>query len=813
MQAIVQDLRFALRQLRKSLGFTFTAILSLALGIGATTAVFSVIYAILMDPYPYAHADRFMHMRLIDAEGKDRGFGLNSDQWHEIKKSPVIEDAFVEDEWSLTVTGHDFPENVEAGFESSNMFNFLGVPMLYGRGLQPSDAVDGHDPEPVVVLSYKFWMRHFNGDPSVVRQKLQMVHKDYTIVGIAPARFTWGDVDVYVPQKIMGDPNLTFNTEIRLKPGVTREQADAALLPLFQQFAKDRPQGFGFPKGSFRVQVYGLNDNFLRDLGGTLYLLLSAVALLLLIGCGNVSILLLARGTARQHEFALRSAVGAKRGRLVRQLLTESLLLSLTGAALGVGFAYLSLSKIVATLPQYAYPHEAAIRVNLPVLCFSVVVALLTGVVFGLWPAWQLSRPEVSQIMQSGTRKVAGSVRGRRALGGLIAGQIALTLLMLAGAGAALEGFVKLNTVHLGYDPHNIMSVPIPVHENTYKTWVERANYFEQLKTKVEETPGVEMAAISMNATPPSNGGDTILEVLGKPSSQEQKARVNFVSPGYFPALKIGMAQGGIWSESENRNGAQVIVINESMARKYFPKGDALGGSIKLQLKDAPPFNVMATGADGWLRVVGVIQDKLDDGLRNPVVPEMFVPSTLWMRMGTQILVRARVSPLTLLPAIRKQIALVNAEQQTISDPLDLEHWITRQPEYAQGNLVTWLFGSFAVLALTLAAVGLHSVVSYSVAQRTNEFGIRMALGAQREHIWRIAVRTASVSVGVGVGVGLVLALALSQVLAHWAEGSSRDPLLLAGATTVLAIAAGIACAVPARRASRVDPMVALRCD
>jgi hypothetical protein len=273
------------------------------------------------------------------------------------------------------------------------------------------------------------------------------------------------------------------------------------------------------------------------------------------------------------------------------------------------------------------------------------------------------------------------------------------------------------------------------------------------------------------------------------------------------------MAQGGIWSESENRNGAQVIVINESMARKYFPKGDALGGSIKLQLKDAPPFNVMATGADGWLRVVGVIQDKLDDGLRNPVVPEMFVPSTLWMRMGTQILVRARVSPLTLLPAIRKQIALVNAEQQTISDPLDLEHWITRQPEYAQGNLVTWLFGSFAVLALTLAAVGLHSVVSYSVAQRTNEFGIRMALGAQREHIWRIAVRTASVSVGVGVGVGLVLALALSQVLAHWAEGSSRDPLLLAGATTVLAIAAGIACAVPARRASRVDPMVALRCD
>ncbi len=809
MQRFLQDLRFALRQLKKSPGFTATAVISLALGIGATTAVFSVIYAILMNPYPYAHTDRFMHMRLIDAEGKNRGFGLNSDQWHELLKSPVIEDAFVEDEWSLTVTGHEYPENVEAGFESSNMFNFLGVSMLYGRGLQPSDAVDGHEPEPVVVLSYKFWQRHFNSDPAVVGQKLQMVHKDYTIVGVAPSRFTWGDVDVYVPQKIVEDPNHTFNTEIRLKPGVTREQADAALLPLFQQFAKDRPQGF--PKGNFKVQVLGLNDDFLRDLGGTLSLLFCAVGLLLLIGCGNVSILLLARGTSRMHEFALRAAVGARRLRIVQQLLTESLLLSITGAALGVGLAYLSLGKIVATLPQYAYPHEAAIRLNVPVLCFCVVVALVTGIVFGLFPALQMSRPDVSQVMQSGTRKVAGSVRGRRVLGGLIAGQIALTLLMLAGAGAALEGFVKMTSVHLGYDPHNIMSVPIPVHENTYKTWAERANYFEQLRTKVAETPGVEMAAISTNATPPANGADTTFDILGKPSSQELKARVNFVSSGYFTALKIGMAEGRIWSETENRNGAPVIVINQTMARKYFANGDALDGSIKIPLKDQPPFNRIAPGADGWLRVVGVIQDKLDDGLRNPVQPEMFIPYTLWMRMGTQILVRARTSPLALLPAIRKQIAMVDANQQTVSDPLDLEHWITHLPEYEQGNLISWLFGSFAVLALLLAAVGLYSVVSYSVAQRTNEFGIRMALGAQRDHIWKMAFRSMAASVGIGVAAGLVLALALNKVVAHWAEGSSRDPLLLAGATVVMALAAAIACAVPARRAAKTDPMVALR--
>ena len=811
MSRIMQDLRYALRQLQNSPGFALTALLSLALGIGATTAVFSVVYAILMDPYPYAQQDRMAHLRAIDASGNKRGMGLTVAQWQLLRKSPVIKDAFIEDEWSLTLTGHEFPENVEAGFESSNMFQFMGVPMAYGRGLQPSDAEDGHDPEPVVVLSYKFWQRHYNSDPAVVGQTLQMVHKNYTIVGVAPSRFTWGDVDVYVPQKIVQDPNHSFNTEIRLQPGVRHEQVDAALQPLMEQFAKESPHQF--PLGKFRMHVTGLNDEFLEQLGGTLSLLFCAVALLLVIGCGNVSILLLARGTSRLQEFAVRAAIGAQRRRMVQQLLTESLLLSLTGAALGVGLAYLSLGKIVETLPQYSFPHEAAIRVNVPVLCFSVAVAVLTGVIFGLWPALQVSRPEVSQVMQSGSRKVAGSVRGRQTLGTLIAGQIALTLLMLAGAGAALEGFVRLSSVHLGYDPHNIMSVGIPVHENTYKTWEERSNYFEQLRAAVAGVPGVEIAAISTNATPPSNGGDSPFDILGKSAGQDQKARLNFVSPGYFPALKIGLAQGRIWDEAENRRGAQMVVINETMARTYFPGGDALGRSIKIPMKAEPPFTLTAAGADGWLRIVGVIADKRDDGLRNAILPEMFVPYTLWLRMGTQILVRSAVSPLTLLTPIRKAISVVNADQQTNGDPQDLEHWIMNQPEWAQEHLVTWLFGAFAVLALVLAAVGLYSVVSYSVAQRTNEFGIRMALGAQRAHVLKIVFRSIVMSVLGGVGAGLVLALALNKVVAHWAEGSVRDPWMLLGATIVLSLVAGIACMIPARRASRVDPMTALRCD
>jgi len=811
MQSIINDLRYALRQLRKSPGFTLTAVLSLALGIGATTAVFSVIYAILMDPYPYKDPNRMIHMRLIDSAGKERYFGLTSSQWKVLRKLPIVDDAFISDNWSLTVTGKDVPEDVEADFFSSNAFDYFGTPMALGRGLIPSDAVDGQEPQPVVVLSYKFWQRHFGSDPTVIGKTLQMVRKNYTVIGVASTRFTWDDADVYVPQKIIEDPGHSFYCGVRLKPGVTHEQANAALLPILQEFAKESPKQF--PEEAFKVSVKGMNDDYMERLGGTLYLLFSAVLLLLLIGCGNVSILLLARGTGRQQEFAVRSAIGAGRRRLILQLLTESLLLSLTGAALGVGLAYLSLDKIVAGMPQQAFPHEAAIQINLPVLWFSVTVAVLTGILFGLWPALQISRPEMSQMMQSSSRKVAGSVEGRRTLSGLIGAQIALTLLMLAGAGAALQGFMHLANTRLGYDPHNIMSVFIPVHENTYKTWAERSNYFEQLRAKVAAVPGVETAAISTNATPPNNGATTRFEILGKPTAKDQQLRLNFVSPGYFPALRIPLEQGRIWDETENRNAAQLVVVNQTFVKRYFPAGDALGHSVKVPFPEEPPFTVRAAGFDGWLRIVGVIEDKRNNGLRKPIEPEAFVPDTGWMRMGTQILVKTQVPPLTVLHAVQLAVSSVNADQQVASNVRDLEHWIMNEPEYAQGQFISWLFGGFAVLALVLSAVGLYSVVSYSVAQRTNEFGIRMALGAPRDHVLKIVFSSVVISVGGGVVCGVALVLGLNNVLAHWvaSDTSSRDPLVLLSVTALLGVVASVACTIPAIRASRVDPMTALR--
>jgi predicted permease len=810
MRTVLQDLRYSFRQLIKLPGFTLTAVISLALGIGATTAVFSVVYAILMDPYPYAAPDRMIHMRLLTPSGDLRGFGVTGSQWQQLRKSPVVEDTFLEDDWNLTVTGSDLPEDVQGVYFTSNGFNFFGVPPALGRGLQPSDAIDGQDPQPVVVLSYKFWQRHFNADPAILGRTIQLVRKNYTVVGVAASRFTWGDGDVYLPLKVTGDQARSYYAGVRIKPGVTHAQADAALQPLILQFAKETPHNF--PLDFVRVHVVGLNEDFVKQLGGTLYLLFGAVALLLLIGCGNVSILMLARAASRQHEFAVRAAIGASRKRIIRQLLTEALMLSLTGAGLGLVMAYKLVAVIVANLPEFSFPHEAAIQINVPVLLFCIAVAVGTGILFGLSPAWQLSRPEVSSIMQSNTRKMTASVSGRNVHNTLIGAQIALTLLMLAGAGAAIEGFLRVAHTDLGYDPRNVMSVGIPIHDGTYKTWPERAAYFEKLHNTVAEVPGIIMAAISSNATPPSNGFKTKFEIVGKPSNAEQSFQFNMVSSEYFPVLHIPLVQGRIWDEAENHRGAPVIVINQTMARRYFPNGDAVGHSIKVpELVASPPFLLTSPGSSDGLLIVGVIGDKLDDGLSNPVRPEAFVPYTVAMGMYTQILVRSQVPPLTLLHAVRAKVNAVDHDQQTNSDVRDLEHWISRMPEWARGQLVAWLFGAFAALALALAAVGLYSVVSYTVAQRTNEFGIRIALGAQPGHVLSIVFRSMLVTVSLGILVGLGLTLALNKVMATWAAESTRDPLLLIASAFALGLVAALACLLPARRAAAVNPMIAIR--
>jgi putative ABC transport system permease protein len=807
MQSLLSDLRYTARELRKRPGFTLTAVLSLALGIGATSAVFSVIYAVLIDPFPYPGADRIMEIRLVDKAGHDRYTGFNGPQIDQLRQTKSLESVAGLDWWNLTTTDGDLPEDVQSFHLSPESPNHWGIPAMKGRWLIPSDAPTGQEPQRVVVLSYQFWQRYFLGDPGVVGRKMQLVHKTYEVVGVMPPRFRWGAADIYMPLHVTQDTHINFGASLKLRPGVTAAQANAELQPLLEQFAKEAP---GHYPEQFRVSLRSIVEVYARPLGPTLYLLLGAVASLLLIGCGNVSILLLARGAERQQELAIRSAVGADRMRMIRQLLTESLAIAGAGTLLGVLLAWKSLALITAFLPEDSFPAESVIKMNVPVLLFSIGLAVATAVVFGLWPALQLSRPDIARLMQSSVRRVAGSAHARRTHSAMVGAQVALTLLLLTVAGAASKGFLRLVKTDLGYDPTNTMSVPIPVHDNTHVSWQDRSQYFEQLRAKIAAMPEVVAAGISTNATPPSNGNDTRIEILGN-GGEKPETRLNFVSPEYFPLLRIPLAQGRIWDHAETMRGAGLAVINQTMARQYWPNGNAIGQQVRLlDFKDEPPYSPIAPGSDGWLQIVGIVADARDDGLRNAIKPALYVPYTLRLWMFTQILVRTHIPPMSLLHDIRAQLVQVDPEQQVMR-VRDLQSWITSQTEYGQQRLVATLFAIFSILALTLAAVGLYSVVSYGVATRTNEFGIRMALGANASDVFRIVLSSTAVNVGAGLAAGLLLSLAFDKLSTKWVTESSRDPLILAGVTVLLVAAATLACLVPARRAASVDPMEALR--
>jgi putative ABC transport system permease protein len=808
---VLHDLRFSYRELRKNPGLALIAVVSLTLGIGATTAVFSVIYGLLANPFPYRGADRMIYLTLVtqsagdDADQPD----LTGAQLQTLAQAKCIESLAAGFKMNATTTDADLPEDVPALYVTPNAGTHFGVPALLGRTLLPSDAPAGQDPQPVAVLGYTFWQHHFNADPAVIGRTLQLVHQNYTVVGVMPPRFTWWGADVYLPLKITNASNLTYSPFAKLRGGVTHAAANSELQALLDRFAKETPSHF--PK-NFRVDVRGINQYYLQHLGHSLFLLFGAVGLLLLIGCGNVSILLLARGTSRQHELAVRSAIGASRGRIQRQLLTEALTLSLAGALGGVILAYNLLPVFLNWLPEQSFPHAAVIEINLPVLLFSVAVAILTGVLFGLSPAFEFSKPQVAQLMQSSSRRATGGARGKRTHSALVAGQIALTLLLLTSAAASTNGFLAVVRAHLGYDPHNVMSVGIPLHPNAHVSWEDRSRYFERIRARLAAMPEVIAAGISTNATPPSDGADLNFEIFGRPAGREQQARVNFVSPEYFEVLHIPVSQGCIWTAPEVAHGARLALINYTMAHRYWPHGDAIGKQLRLpDLKGEPPLEQAAPDSDNWLRIVGIVADARNDGLRKPVKPAIFLPYSVHMGLWTQILVKTRGTPLALLNRVRAEVKAVDPDQQVFRRTRNLEQWIQLDDDYAYGRLVAALFSGFALLALVLAAVGLFSVVSYGVAQRTNEFGIRMALGAMRAQVLQLVIASTARSVVAGLLGGFLLSLMSGRFLSAWAQGSAHDPLFFAAVTLLLVTTSACAALIPAHRASSIDPMQALR--
>lgn len=809
-ESLLADIKFALRKLRRSPGFALTAILSLALGIGATVAVFSVIYGVLLHPFPSPDVDRIGNLSIQDERGQIFDAFFTGQQIRELRQAHAFESIATWWIENLTVTGRDVPEQVAAFYGIGETFPTMGMPALLGRNLGPSDSPDGQEPRPVVELHYRFWQRHFHGDSAILGKTLELDHKQYTIIGVTQANNTlgWG-TDVFLPQEIGGIKYA--GVVVKLRPGVSWPAANAEITPLLRRFAQEHPDLF--PR-KFKVDMRPLTWEVRRNMGGTLYLLFTAVAMLLAIGCGNVSILLLARDTARQHEFAVRAAVGASSSRIVRQLLTESLLLAVTGTGLGILLAYRLLALIVAWLPERLFPPDVAIHINTPVLLFSAALALATTLLFGLVPALRMAKPEISQVMQSNSSKSTGSVRGKHLHGAMVATQIALTLVLLTAAGAAIQSFVRLMRMPLGYDPHNVVSLNIPLQDNSYTAWQARVNYFAQLRASIASLPDVTSAAISTNGRPPYSGWEQPVELLGKPaaSPDAQTARVAFVGAEYFRTLRMPLVEGRLWDEAEISRGALLVLVNQSFARRYSPDGDILGHSLKLaKLANHPPETLTAPGADGWLQVIGVVGDALNDGLENPIKPAIFAPYSLQMWNGTNILIRSAMPVDAIIQSARTQLAAVNPEQVVAGKSEDLETWLRQQQIWERGRLISALFAGFSILAMVLSAIGLYSVASYLVAQRTNEIGIRIALGATRAHVFRIVMGSAATNVAIGVIVGMLLSVGLSRLMAAWVGNSAIQPLMVGAVAALLLLVAATACLVPAQRAISIDPMVALR--
>jgi predicted permease len=803
---LLQDIRFAFRQFRQAPGFVLAAILSLTLGIGATTAIFSVVYAILFDPYPYRDANRMVHVELRDKSGQGPLLFVNGTEYPQLRAASSIDDVFLQQNKQENLTGDQFPISVQVGIYSPNLFDYMGVPLTLGRGFSKSD-VSGAGPAPVAVLSYLFWQKQYGNSRDILGKSIELDHKLYTVIGVAAPRFTWGDSDVYLSGNPTGDPHDTWLSFIKLKPGVSHTTAAAELQILVDRFTQSDAKDF---RKDRRVAIVTLNEEVLGRFSGTLVLLFGAVMALLLIGCANVSILLLARGSARQHELAVRVSVGAERSRLIQQLLTEALIVSSIGALFGILAAYFGVGTLSSMVPYYSFPHEAAIRVDGIVLLFCAFLALLTGALAGISPAWQLSRPALSQLIQSSSGKHSGSARGRLMHRILIAGQLALTLLLMTGAGAAIKAFKSLTHTPLGFDPDHVFAMDVSFPKGANPTWKERVQAQETIRKAIEQTPGISSASVSSTWFPGFGGFDAKIELQSKPTLSDPKAVLTLVSPEIFPTLHLPLVTGRIFDDGELMSASHVALVNQAFVKQYLSGGDPIGQHVRSPvLKIERPDLLSTESPDGWLEVIGVVGDARNDGLARPIKPAIFLPYSFILPPDIQILARSAGDPTSTMRSVKQHLREINAELVTGQDRT-LNWWLDTQG-WGRERFIATLFTLFAALALILAATGLYSVVSYAVTQRTQEMGIRMSLGAQPSSIIRLVLASTATTLAIGLAMGFVFSLGLNRIMSSWAGGSSRDPLTLLVSAALLILVATVACLVPAYRAATIDPMQALR--
>jgi putative ABC transport system permease protein len=814
-----QDLRYALRQLRRNPGFAAAAIITLGLGIGAGTAIFSVIDNILLQPFPYKDVGHIVFPRIHGStQTPDEGRqGFSSDELLEFARQnhsfagvigtaddPVLYKRGAGVEW---LYGADM---------TPGSFEFFGMPALHGRVLQPADYQPGAPP--VFVMRYKTWKSRFNSDPAVLNKIFVLNGTARTLVGIMPPRFGWYDADLWIPRiphpgiskAFAGLPELWF-VLARLKPGVSTAQAEADLTAVVNHLAKLRPQDY---PAQFQVLVAQMGHSIMGHFESTLYTILAAVGLLLLISCVNVANLMLARATAREKEFALRAVLGAGRARLVRLLLVESLVLAMGAAALGVVIAWGGLKLIVATMPPDLIPAESVIALNAHVMAFTLVLAVLTPLIFGLVPALQAGRRDLNDPLRDMGRGVIGGLRTARMRAAAVVLEVAVSLALLVGAGLVMRSFLALRAVNLGLQADHVFKTILLLPPDRYQTAEQVSAFFRPVLARVKAIPGV-MDAAESSAVPPESGQDTKIEISGKSPAEPWHAQVQTVSEAYFRVLRIPLERGRALTEAEINDARRVAVVNRKFVSTYLSGEDPIGRQVKLL--------GFGSAADSLrepsFEIVGVVGDVANQGapgyghggLQAPIEPQVWVPYTVTGSERKVLAVRSAQTPMALMNEVQQAVWATDPGVALVY-PDALEHAIS-QGLYAGPRFALLLMILFGCVGLILVMVGVYSVLAYTTAQKTHEIGIRMALGAERANVLRLVIIEGLRLVLAGVAVGLVVSVLLGRAVDAelWPPVKPYDPAILAS-TVLLLLATGVlACWMPARRAARVDPMVALR--
>jgi putative ABC transport system permease protein len=811
LQNVWRDVRYGFRGLVTRPGFTLIAMLTLALGIGSAAAIFSVIQNVLLDPAPYADVERIAYVQIRDASRSEPG-GRTAFQTAEfldyVQQSQVFEDVIGGSFEDALLTTKDGTFQFAAGLVTPNTFRFLGVPPQLGRGIVDSDVEPGASP--VFVMSHKMWVAQYSTDPGVVGRTFVLNGVPTTCVGVMPPRFTKQAADLWKPMKVdRADPAqqrrfIVF--QAKLKRGISFERATAEMDLVARRIARVYPDNYP-PK--FTVHVVSWVDGLVRQFRTTLYTLFAAVGVLLLIACTNVANMLLARAAAREKEMAIRTSLGAGRWLLVRQLLIESLMLAFGGAALGCAFAYFGIQGVKGLMPQGLFPSEADIRLNIPVLAFSLGVAMFTAIVFGLVPALQTVKKNMADPLKDSGRGVVGGFRRGKLRSALVVCEVALSLVLLAGAGLLIRNFVKLQTVDLGLDPNNILVARLPLPREQYKTAAAKQQFFEALLPRLHALPGV-VAATETSTLPPYGGIGTEIDIPGKTHTERWDAIYQLCSDGYFRTLGLKILRGRVLSPVEVSAARKVAVINQAFANKYFPAENPIGRQIILKgmqkLSDGDAIE------NPSFEVIGVIADAKNRGIVDPAGPEAFIPYTVTGAFERGILVRTQGDPEALLAAVRHEIwAVDRGVAITLTGTLT---GYLRQFSYSEPRFSLVLLSVFAAVGLTLVAVGVYSVIAYTVARQTREIGIRMALGAGRRDVLRMVSVMGLRLIAIGAVVGLLASIGATRLIATQLTGvSPHDPITLIGVVVLMGLVGFAACYFPAQKASRVDPLVALRTE